>query len=1018
MSIPDTDLRGQVPKADVAFFVKLSEACGRSFVKAAEQARVALSEKDYDRWVALGKKISRSFPEEADLARGYFDASRPFFGEEGAGYLKTWGNACIRIGRRSPRCAQAFLAATPAFLEHARFPKIHQLAADAIRILDFKNAGEDTVAAFLERSGPILRYLSPRVYSIWKETGCRIARHSGDTATLYFSSDPEGLDRFSLSEITKILKITGIAASREPGRAVAFYQTAPGLVRRINPNLRDAILEKIIDLSAANPEKIIATFDDMAGPLLSFSNPVQETIVRLDQPLAEMSEAACRAYYQNIAAVLTEIPAVFLENWVSQGVAILTGNPDDGLDYFNLNTPAANAALIKWKNAAFLENNREMLGLFCLALCGQKIRIRNRQEMPPEEENRLGLIAEENGFRFYLAPYVAEEDSAAANIRFYKVAVALKAGYLEFGTLDPQFAGIWSLLESFPDKELALEIFHILEDGRIFYHLKNHYPGLAPDIDRVIEKTMARRAVPDGGLLGIALELLVRLALAHPIDIAVPAALTAAAAFLKEQLANFHAPGTTVLDSYKATTLIYDALSGFARRKSAQPIAPLSLRMSEKTEGPQGDRLDNLPPDKIVEADMPAEGEDISLTPEELERLLDMTQDMTLLSSLGFTPSAQKFYLSDLDDFTVKGEGDSQAEDPGQGDKQQRIKSGRAVTGRRAEKKRHYYDEWDYLAEEYRPRWCRLQEKETPQSDPDLYHRIYAEYSDLIRKVRFQFQRIRPASLDIIHHVDQGDEIDLTALIRSVIDKKAGVTPSDRVFCRKDKKVRHMSTLLLIDMSASTKDKAADVAAPDKSAPEEATPAAAAPGRAVTAKPEESADDKRVIDIEKESLIVMSEALDALGDQYAMYGFSGRGRKNVDYYVIKAFEEANSEQVKMKICGLEPKQSTRMGPAIRHAASQLSHLEADHRLLILLSDGFPQDHDYGEDRNSREYGIKDTMMAFIEAKRLGIKPFCITIDQAGNDYLKKMCAPEEYLIIKDIAMLPELLPGIVESLMG
>ena len=99
-------------------------------------------------------------------------------------------------------------------------------------------------------------------------------------------------------------------------------------------------------------------------------------------------------------------------------------------------------------------------------------------------------------------------------------------------------------------------------------------------------------------------------------------------------------------------------------------------------------------------------------------------------------------------------------------------------------------------------------------------------------------------------------------------------------------------------------------------------------------------------------------------------------------------------------------------------ASKLSNLEADHRLLILLSDGFPQDLDYGEDRNSREYGLNDTMMAFIEAKRLGIKPFCITIDQAGNDYLKKMCAPEEYLIIKNITMLPELLPGIVESLMG
>ena len=175
--------------------------------------------------------------------------------------------------------------------------------------------------------------------------------------------------------------------------------------------------------------------------------------------------------------------------------------------------------------------------------------------------------------------------------------------------------------------------------------------------------------------------------------------------------------------------------------------------------------------------------------------------------------------------------------------------------------------------------------------------------------------------------------------------------------------------------------------------------------------------DKKIIDIEVESLVVMTEALDALGDDYAIFGFSGQGRENVDFYAIKDFKDTYSEDLKMRISGIEPKQSTRMGPAIRHATEKLRNVDAEHRLLILLSDGFPQDLDYGEDRKSKEYALNDTMMALIEAKNQEIRPFCITVDQAGNDYLRKMCDPRSYLIIKDIYSLPEILPKVVESLM-
>jgi nitric oxide reductase activation protein len=241
-------------------------------------------------------------------------------------------------------------------------------------------------------------------------------------------------------------------------------------------------------------------------------------------------------------------------------------------------------------------------------------------------------------------------------------------------------------------------------------------------------------------------------------------------------------------------------------------------------------------------------------------------------------------------------------------------------------------------------------------------------------------------------------------MIQSVVDRRAGGDPSEKIFSRKERRIRRISTLLLVDMSAST----------EESVPvtEASTGFSSASGLVGSLQ-----GRKRIIDIEMEGLVVMTEALEALDDEYAIFGFSGRDRHTVDFYTIKDFGDPYCEDMKRRIGGITPKQGTRMGPAIRHATEKLRSVESDHRLMILLSDGFPQDSDYGEDRASREYGLHDTRMALVEARKLGIRPFCLTVDQAGNDYLRRMCDPNSYLVIEDIHSLPEVLPKVVESLM-
>jgi nitric oxide reductase activation protein len=173
---------------------------------------------------------------------------------------------------------------------------------------------------------------------------------------------------------------------------------------------------------------------------------------------------------------------------------------------------------------------------------------------------------------------------------------------------------------------------------------------------------------------------------------------------------------------------------------------------------------------------------------------------------------------------------------------------------------------------------------------------------------------------------------------------------------------------------------------------------------------------KRIIDIEKESTIVLSEALESIGDSYGLFGFSGYGKDNVEFFIIKDIDEPINDEVKKKIAGIQPVRSTRMGPAIRHTINKLDSMNSKVKIMILISDGRPQDHEYGKERTEKEYAIRDTRQALLEAKHKGIVPFLITVDKDGNDYLKDMCSDIGYEIVSDIDSLPERLANLYRNI--
>jgi nitric oxide reductase NorD protein len=297
----------------------------------------------------------------------------------------------------------------------------------------------------------------------------------------------------------------------------------------------------------------------------------------------------------------------------------------------------------------------------------------------------------------------------------------------------------------------------------------------------------------------------------------------------------------------------------------------------------------------------------------------------------------------------------------------------------------YVYDEWDHTIGGYRSRHCRVHELEAQHDAGEFFDHTRRAYAALLSDVRRQFERIRPERYRPLRGLEDGEDLDLNALTEARIEARAHRTPTDRVYTARVRQTRDVATLFLLDMSASTEQPYVEPGDPPV---------------------------RRIIDTLKEALVVMSTALSELGDSYAIYGFSSQGHDRVEVYPVKSFDDALSATVKTRIGGIAPKSGTRMGAALRHVVGKFSRVHAGSKHLILLSDGYPQDQEYGPDRRSRTYGIEDTAVALREASAVGITPFCITVDRAGHDYLRDMCNPAQYLVIDELEQLPRELPKI------
>ncbi len=287
--------------------------------------------------------------------------------------------------------------------------------------------------------------------------------------------------------------------------------------------------------------------------------------------------------------------------------------------------------------------------------------------------------------------------------------------------------------------------------------------------------------------------------------------------------------------------------------------------------------------------------------------------------------------------------------------------------------------EWDYRKGLMQADHCRLQPMIAADAEPMA---LPPRLRVTARRLRGQFEALVPTRTWYRGQMD-GSEVDLSAYLDFVSEQRRGHAVAEQGLYREFRGgIRDMACLLLADLSLST-DSWVD-------------------------------NHCRVIDVIRDSLMLFAEALTATGDQFGIYGFSSRKREHIRFHTLKTFGERHNDVSRGRINAIKPGFYTRMGAAIRHASDILGRQSASQQLLLILTDGKPNDLDHYEGR----YGVEDTRMALREARKKGLQPFCVTIDEKAGDYLPHMFGTENYVVIRKPSELPRELPLLYARLTG
>ncbi len=1013
----------------------------REFVEAVPKAAKILSADDLRHWGEMGRR----------LAMGNADIGAVFFADGVGGFKdvpETARSAVFQVCTR-----QLVLSSSISLETFQLIPDLAKKVADDKLLTDILLLAVEIAQRSAKHSSEFLQNTPDVTLALSKfeddkevvsaailALAAQFAERTGGMTADLWASLPEALEKITAADAVVLMQRS--SEFLEFGGSVTLHFVTAGsdvmassgkafedwcLLARSIARHGNAVL---ISFLRATPK----FFGSFTKKKKASSEDIQR-VLQLTAKIAETDAESALAAFRSSATALKTVSIAQFEEWVENGIRERANDSTKARrSYFALETRDSNERLQETRLGLPLERIQTVLRMYIEALTGKEIEVASISA--GQQESRIG-----DGKTIYLPTAVAEFDDDEMDFRLYKVLAAHGAGQIEFGTFEQDTLGLKAayadlidlysatadqldafslagyiedvqkgekalpegveekkrstklpknsdyraVLTAFPEPRLARKIFATMENARIDNRLRNTYRGLRKDLDLMQSHLNANRPyIFDLPMHQVPFELLFQITLCGgATDDAKRfyGQIVSEIESVVEKYVQINRRDAETQREFKAaeTTEANSNFSASPRLCGENiPTVADSLMATSRVYT----LFQNITPEDSQEAEADNTEDKSEFAYDDKDAAEAVTEDQVKREKQKSTEDIRDLFntWNSLDD---EGEPDdlqgseawSQSDIPEQ--------------ALEADDVAFAYDEWDRDLNDYRVGWSRVIEKTVKQGDRIFVELTRSRYRGVISSIRHQFQLMKPENLTRINREIDGEDYDLNALVDFVVDRRADGLQSENIYTKKLRRQRDVAVSILLDQSSST-------------------------ARTITRNPLQpyTHPGRRIIEIEKEGLVLMSEALEAVGDVYSIYGFTSEGRRNVKFYVVKDFAEKYSEVIEKRIGGITFQNNTRLGAAIRHASAKLLKQEARTKLLIILTDGRPYDHDYGDARYARE----DVREALTETKMMGITPFCITIDRESEAELKDLYGDVGYTIIDDVLSLPERMPNIYRRL--
>jgi len=779
----------------------------------------------------------------------------------------------------------------------------------------------------------------------------------------------------------KVVTVGSLLAERDPGSGIAWLSESPRLLRAV-PN--EGWRLKILQYGALVAERDAET-------ALAYLRRAPELV----SAIGESAEAMAR-----------------FEAWFTAGMEVLAYSVEGARAYFALESQKALTSVETALSGVPLRQVARTVKLFVQGLCGTDLTIQALPDSLSQETSARATVSKD-GRIISLPALLRRYSTVEENTRLYLVMAAHEAGHVEFGTyrltLEP-FADLVmalrqkyglvkqaapdtlaALFRLYPHPGLIQDLWMLVEDARVEYLLQKEYPGLQRELQRFAREALTTRSLTHGlTAKELVVDQLLQLSTAASQPVAIHEAIKHEIAVLWPMCQAVLSPTATAEEAVRVAHALYVRLEELLAPKGAMiqtdqaddASEDLGVGPSASEQTGEGYRpVTNwvyrgaMNPEFIRQNERDERASDDQEQLENIERMASAAGGAQESSAQGQRNREGTRTETESDRLVGGRQLPSHVEELLALKVEQPAPGDRAGPGDRAVR----YPEWDQGIDDYRLNWCRVVERAAEEGSGDIVGATLSAHGSEVSALRRFFESLRPPGLRRVPGQADGDELDVDAAVRMCAERAAGVDLSDRIYVRRERKERDVAAAFLVDVSGSTS--------------------------------RQLDSGRRVIDLEKEGLVLLCEALEAVGDQYALYGYSGQGRGQVDFLVIKDFDDQLGGKAAQRLGGLAPMQQNRDGAAIRHATSKLLAREARTRLLVLISDGRPLDDGYKD-----EYSLEDTKAALREARQRGVHPFCITIDREADGYVRRMYGDVQFAVIDHLEALPKRLPRIYQRL--